>query len=154
MPLDRTWYNTLVDDSGGGTDGTIIDKADIDALMDAVDAALLGIGAPTDLLLTTLSPAALVANTNDYSPGAGTLVSIQATTPINLTGMVSTGANQVRILANIAAATITIKHESGLSLAANRFYTAAGTDIVLATNAFRLFVYHSAVGRWRPMIDG
>lgn len=40
MALSRTWYNTLVDDSGAGTDGSIIAKADIDSLMDAVDAVL------------------------------------------------------------------------------------------------------------------
>src|SRR5262245_54888275 len=40
MPLDRTWYNTLVDDSGSGTDGTIWDKAAVDSLMDDIDAAL------------------------------------------------------------------------------------------------------------------
>jgi hypothetical protein len=39
-PLDRTWYNTLVDDNGSGTTGTIWNKAAVDALMDTVDAAL------------------------------------------------------------------------------------------------------------------
>jgi hypothetical protein len=38
--ISRTWYNTLVDDSGGGTDGTIIDKADFDAILDAIDGIL------------------------------------------------------------------------------------------------------------------
>ena len=37
MALDRTWYNTLVDDSGDGISGSVWDKADVDSLMDAVD---------------------------------------------------------------------------------------------------------------------
>ena len=41
MPLDRTWYNTLVDDDGSNTVGTLWNKAAVDSLMDAVDAALL-----------------------------------------------------------------------------------------------------------------
>jgi hypothetical protein len=40
MALDRTWYNTLVDDDGTNTVGSVWDKTDVDALMDAVDAAL------------------------------------------------------------------------------------------------------------------
>lgn len=40
MALDRTWYNTLVNDSGTGLDGSVWDKEDVDALMDAVDAEI------------------------------------------------------------------------------------------------------------------
>ena len=38
--ISRTWYDTLADDSGSGTDGSIWDKADVDSLLDAVDAIL------------------------------------------------------------------------------------------------------------------
>lgn len=40
MPLDRTWYNSLIDDDGSGMTGSVWDKADVDSLMDAVDAEL------------------------------------------------------------------------------------------------------------------
>jgi hypothetical protein len=40
MSLDRTWYNTLVDDDGSGLTGSIWDKADVNALMNAIDAEL------------------------------------------------------------------------------------------------------------------
>jgi hypothetical protein len=43
MALDRTWYNSLVDDDGSGLTGSVWDKADVDALMDAVDDQLLWI---------------------------------------------------------------------------------------------------------------
>jgi len=45
MALDRTWYNTLVDDDGSGMTGSVWDKADVDALMDATDAELVRLGA-------------------------------------------------------------------------------------------------------------
>ena len=40
MALDRTWYNTLVDDDGSGLTGSVWDKADVDSLMDATDAEI------------------------------------------------------------------------------------------------------------------
>jgi hypothetical protein len=40
MALDRTWYNTLVDDAGDGMSGSVWDKADVDSLMDAIDAEI------------------------------------------------------------------------------------------------------------------
>lgn len=43
MALDRTWYNTLVDDDGSNTTGTVWNKAAVDSLMDAIDAVLDGI---------------------------------------------------------------------------------------------------------------
>lgn len=46
MALDRTWYNALVDDDGSGLTGSVWDKADVDALMDAVDAEIARIDAP------------------------------------------------------------------------------------------------------------
>ena len=149
MALDRTWYNTLVDDSGSGLDGSIWDKADVDALMDAIDAEhALGI------VLTAATPAAFTVATHDWAAGAATLQSVSATGALNLTGMVSTTPNQIRVLINVAAFTITIKHENAGSAAANRFFMAGAADILLTTNASRVFVYHAAVGRWRPVIDG
>lgn len=40
MPLDRTWYDTLVDDDGSNLIGTLWNKAAVDSLMDAIDAYL------------------------------------------------------------------------------------------------------------------
>jgi hypothetical protein len=49
MALDRTWYNSLVDDDGSGLTGSVWDKADVDALMDAVDAEIARIDAGTQV---------------------------------------------------------------------------------------------------------
>lgn len=45
MALDRSWYNSLVDDDGSGLTGSVWDKADVDALMDAIDAEIARIDA-------------------------------------------------------------------------------------------------------------
>jgi hypothetical protein len=39
-PLDRTWYNALVDDAGTGTTGTVWNKAQINNLLNSVDNSL------------------------------------------------------------------------------------------------------------------
>jgi hypothetical protein len=43
MALDRTWYNTLVNDDGTNTVGSVWDKSDVDALMDAIDVEIAGV---------------------------------------------------------------------------------------------------------------
>lgn len=61
MALDRTWYNTLVDDDGSNTTGTSWNKAAVDSLMDAIDAVLdgiddagaLAVAASTELTIAT-----------------------------------------------------------------------------------------------------
>lgn len=37
MAIDRTWYNALVDDSGGGLDGTVWSKAQVNSLLNLLD---------------------------------------------------------------------------------------------------------------------
>jgi hypothetical protein len=37
MALNRNWYNTLVDDSGTGTNGTVWDKSQIDQFFGVID---------------------------------------------------------------------------------------------------------------------
>ena len=37
MALDRTWFNTLIDDNGTNTVGTVWNKGSVDSLMDATD---------------------------------------------------------------------------------------------------------------------
>ena len=46
MPLNRAWFNTLVDDDGSNTVGSIWNKASVDHIYDDVD-ALLQIGSWT-----------------------------------------------------------------------------------------------------------
>lgn len=38
MPLDRTWFNNLVDDDGSNQVGTVWNKAQIKLLLDSIDA--------------------------------------------------------------------------------------------------------------------
>lgn len=69
MALDRTWFNTLQDDSGGGVDGSIWDKADVDSLMDAIDAALASGAVSLTLNQGALDTAILVLESSDVAHG-------------------------------------------------------------------------------------
>ena len=42
-PVNRTWFDTLVDDDGSGTVGTVWNKAQVDGLLDSIDASLAGV---------------------------------------------------------------------------------------------------------------
>jgi hypothetical protein len=69
-PLDRTWYNTLIDDDGSGTTGTIWNKAAVDALMDSVDASLVNVIDKTGVPAVNQVP---VFNDADTLRGGATL---------------------------------------------------------------------------------
>lgn len=56
MALDRTWFNALVDDDGTNTVGTVWNKAQIDALLDSVDAFVSAGGTWTAYGPTWTSP--------------------------------------------------------------------------------------------------
>lgn len=56
MALDRTWYNTLVNDDGSGMTGSVWDKEDVDALMDAIDAEIARLDTRANLARTAFTP--------------------------------------------------------------------------------------------------
>ena len=75
-PLDRTWYNTLIDDDGSGNTGTVWNKSAVDSLLDSVDASLAGVVAnpsPVDIGISKLRPRLVMAITNVVSAKARVL---------------------------------------------------------------------------------
>lgn len=48
-PLDRVWYNALVDDDGSGNVGTVWNKAQVNGLLNTVDASLAGVATTAQL---------------------------------------------------------------------------------------------------------
>lgn len=122
MPIDRTAFDAMVDDSGSGTDGTIWDKAAIeDTILDPIDAALL-------------STAACIDDTGDLSFAASTELTIATGAVVvlknvhsidtesnaasddldTLTAGTSVRANHFLILKpENAARVVTVKHNTG-----------------------------------------
>ncbi len=105
----------------------------------------------------TIAPTQLAANTNNWNPtgfAGAQIIYASADAARDLTGLTapSTGSRQVTIVNLPAAAggvgVITIKHNSGSSTAANRFYTSTLADIPLDLGAEITFTYNDALNIW------
>ncbi len=104
---------------------------------------------PATLCSPANTPAALSANTNDWSPGPGWFNRISASSAVNLTGMVAGQDGEVRFLWNVGANTITLVHQSASSSAANRWLSTTGADLALAANKIALATYDTTSACWR-----
>jgi hypothetical protein len=104
-------------------------------------AALLG------LRSTAVTPAAIGANTNDYSPGAGLFQRWSASAAYNVTGMVAGSDGEMRFIWNIGTFPITFVNEL-TSTAANRFTCVGGGDIVCGPGELMLCQYSTTTSRW------
>ena len=146
MALDRTWYNTLVDDDGSNTVGTVWGKDDVDALMDAVDASL---AAPMNWGPAHVVPQFTVGQVDNVSGGTGsTLWLMNASVSMFLTGILAPAADgATHVLVNTGASLITLAHLYG-SAAANQFIGAgyANTDL-LSWRALTV-VYVAGYQKW------
>jgi hypothetical protein len=91
-PINRTWYNTLVNDDGSGLTGSIWDKEDVNQLIIATDAAIAGVEPGwVDYTLTL------------YAGGGGTISSPGAYGRYRLEQY---GARTLSLMYSIEAATI------------------------------------------------
>jgi hypothetical protein len=144
MALDRTWYNTLVDDDGSNTVGTLWNKAAVDSLMDAVDAVILpGTSAPT----TTGTQTALAIPSGSldlvlYLNNASllTVQGIAAGIQGQLLFVFSKGAGQVDF-AHL--------HASGTALGKLKLTATTGLTSLAAGSGAAVFEYDATVTQWR-----
>ena len=89
--ISRTWYDTLVDDDGSGTTGSIWDKADVDSFLDAIDALLAASiqidGSLTLDQLTADGECLLLKSTGDVAHGltSGGAVATSTATWLSIT---------------------------------------------------------------------
>lgn len=102
----------------------------------------------------------IAANTNNWNPGSHAAQAVLRTEldsgSYNLTGLVAKAGGSIRLLLNIGGGSLTLKHESASSTAANRFLCPNNADVVVRPNGAVLLWYDadttggSAPGaRWR-----
>lgn len=137
MALDRTWYNSLVDDDGSNTVGTLWDKAAVDHLMDNVDAEIVRLDADIAAIspVAFVFPSTVTGTQNDWVHGCGEgngLVEWSGAADAAFTGMKSiifpSAANvtgQIITIKNTGTKVATFAHQSGSSTAGFRFYNPA-----------------------------
>lgn len=137
MPLDRTWFNALVDDDGSNTVGTVWNKTQIDALLDSVDAALPQVGTWTPVLSTDGGGEPLYADRSGVYVKSGALVYVGGR--VNCSSKGTLPASSGLKISNLPAAVgfqvsgITIGYCEGLSVTnVTSFgtYLNAGTDAI------------------------
>lgn len=101
---------------------------------------------------TQFAPAQITSDQNNYNPSSvncstSTTLLINSDAARNITGFAGGATGCEMRLINNGSFTITLKEESGLSTAANRFKT--GGDIALASNVTVTLLYDGTASRWR-----
>lgn len=94
------------------------------------------------------TPAAIVANQNDYVLTGSAFQRLNCTTASDITGIAppTSGAHvdgRMIRLVSVGTATVTLKHNDAASTAPNRMYLSSGTHLALAVNEWADLVYDS-----------
>lgn len=96
--------------------------------------------------------ASLAASTNNYNPGYFDKLYITSSANISITG-IEAGLidGEERTIINSGLNDVTLPHESGSSLAANRFTCQGSADIVLKPGFTARIICDLTAGRWRAI---
>lgn len=98
------------------------------------------------------SPATLSGNVNNYNPGGLSYYQRwDSDASRNVTGLSFSGFQvdgETHLITNIGLNDIVLKHQSGSSTAANRFYNSTGTDITLAPKQSASVIYDATNQYW------
>jgi hypothetical protein len=103
-----------------------------------------------DLRAKSISPAQLVANTNDWAPaGLATAAMIRVSTDAsrNLTGLTGGSGGRLLTIHNVGVQPLVLKDEDGASTGANRF--ALFADYTLTADGMVTLQYDGTTSRWR-----
>jgi hypothetical protein len=144
MALDRTWYNTLVDDSGDNTSGTLWNKAAVDSLMDAVDAAILpATTAPT----TTGTQTALAIPVGSLD----LVLYLNNATLLTVQGIAAGIQGQLLYVFSKGAGQVDFAHlhASGTALGKLKLCATTGLTSLAAGSGVAVFEYDATVTQWR-----
>jgi hypothetical protein len=96
-----------------------------------------------------VTPAQIVANTDNYAPTAGAMLyRLSTDASRDITGLVAGVDGQVCNIINVGSFNIVLKHDV-TSTAANRFLCVGSADITLTPNGIAHLIYDSTSTRWR-----
>jgi hypothetical protein len=146
MAISRTWYNTLVDDSGSNLDGTVIDKADFDAILDAIDVLEQDKVIVPGLTIT-------LSNGRNDNVVIGATSNVHAisgpTAAFGISGIVAGSGGQWVTIHHNSGQVLTIHHSNANSTAANRIYCPGSVDKTTSTTfGTAILIYNSLIPGW------
>jgi hypothetical protein len=117
--------------------------------------SVFGSAVTFDATPVSATPAAISADQNNYAPGAGDIlrISSSSTNTLNITGFGTATTSKHVLLVNVSTHTsssISLKHQSASSEAAQRVIVPWAGDAVLAPNGGAVVVIRDATdSRWR-----
>lgn len=108
------------------------------------------------LFAGTISPTAISADQNDYTPtgwSTANLVrlSTNSATARTLTGAAAGSSGELKWLVNLGPGTISLDAASTSSTAANRWLHVSGTTFTISVNGVCGILYDGTSSRWRPV---
>lgn len=95
------------------------------------------------------TPATLSTSQNDYDPGPFSIVRVQASTPVSITGFTEVFPGRFLWIINVGTSNITLANQSASSLAENRIITGTGGGVILGADAHAVLWYDDTSQRWR-----
>ena len=162
LALMNSSGNISVSLSAKATASSFLNKAqqDIDLIVSTINKAnMLQVDASDDELMIDgrfafipLTPAMILANTNDYNPesAAGDKSSfwrLSSDANRDVTGFANGLNGRLIVVTNVGSFNIKFKNENAGSVAANRF--AIGADVTIGAGDTATFHYDSTTARWR-----
>lgn len=99
--------------------------------------------------LSVNSPAQIVANQNDYAPGAFAELRLTTDASRNITGFANPQLGRILTIINAGAQNIVLQNQNAGSTALNRIITGTGADMTLTPDQSVTLHYDNTTGRWR-----
>lgn len=100
---------------------------------------------------TVVTPPQLTANTDNYALAVGQINRLSTDAARDLTGLVAAASGTTRLLVNVGAFNLVLKHQV-TSTAANRFLCQGAADITLGPDDAADVWYDAVVSRWRAYL--
>ena len=100
-------------------------------------------------ILNESTSAQITASQNNYDPGYYDVLRLNASAAYAITGFSGGVKGRVLRIINVGNYTISFSHNSSLSLAANRIYSATYGTLTVAKDAWKDFYYDSTTQKWR-----
>jgi hypothetical protein len=98
---------------------------------------------------TVASPSQITANQNDYAGATADINRLSSDAARDITGFSGGADGKTLVLVNVGSNTITLKHQSTSSTAANRIIVPWAADYILAADGAAVLVYDNTTSRWR-----
>lgn len=102
------------------------------------------------LYFVSTSPTQITASQNNYAGCNNALVCrLTSDNNYDITGLAGGSADRILVVINAGTFTLTLKHASASSTAANRFTFEAAADVALAPDGAAILFYDAVTARWR-----